>query len=120
MELYWNPEHTAYAILISRGYGAGWSTWSTYPEIAYDRRVIEWYLEHNSFDFFAEVNRRNSTAEKEAEEFFNNLGYHDVYFGGLQKNMIEWIPSKTSWYLEEHDGAERLVLADSAVWNNLG
>ena len=44
MELYEKGDGT-FAVLVSPGYGAGWSTWDR-KELAYDKRIIEYYLAH--------------------------------------------------------------------------
>ena len=117
MEVYWNPQHTEYAILVSRGFGAGWSTWNG-KELAYDKRVIEWYLEHNYSDFFNKVRLYSpeTLEHKEATEFFNSLGYGSPYFGGLQLNMIEWVPAGKRWRIDEYDGSESIHFANDDDW----
>ena len=59
VDLYYNDDHSCYAVLVSHGFGAGWSSWNS-EEIAYDKRVIEWYLEHNSYEFCNKVNLYSS------------------------------------------------------------
>ena len=43
VEKYYNEDKTCIAVLVSRGWGAGWSTWNN-KEMAYDKRIIEAFL----------------------------------------------------------------------------
>lgn len=45
--LYYNEDKTKFGVLVSYGFSAGWSTWEK-PELAYDRRVIEFWLAHKN------------------------------------------------------------------------
>lgn len=120
VELYYNGDRSAYAILVSRGWGSGWSTANPeYPEIAYDKKVLEWYcrLTPEFFEKFkCDFNGKNEEY-KEARDFFDNLGYYDIYFGGFRNDMIRWIPVESIWRIEEYDGAERVEFFDLKGWN---
>lgn len=106
VEPYWNEDGSEYAVLVSPGYGAGWSTWN-YREMAYDKRVVEFWMAHKGQDL------RDSA---EAEMYFEELGYHDVYFGGFQNLRIAWVPRGEFSRVQEYDGAERIVLAIDEDW----
>ena len=45
VEKYYN-ENRELGVLISPGFGAGWSSWSC-DEIAFDKRVVEYWLNEN-------------------------------------------------------------------------
>ena len=49
MEVYYNEDKTKYAVLVSHGFGAGWSSWND-PSVAYDKRVVEFWLTHHESD----------------------------------------------------------------------
>ena len=106
VECYYNEDKTAVAILISPGFGAGWSTWCwEYPEIAYDKRVIEWYF-------------NNTTAsEEDASMFLESIGYPNVYCGGFHQLVVEWIPRGVQWRIKEYDGSESLETVEMVDWN---
>ena len=121
VELYYNDDRSAYAVLISSGYGSGRSSWnSNYPELVYDRRVVEWYLEHENDEAYLE----NVSApynvitieKKEANKFFRGCGYNNIYYGGLKKGMIHWIPIGTIWRVKEYDGAECIETLELKEW----
>ena len=117
VELYYNDDRTAYAVLISSGYGSGWSTYnSTYPEIAYDKEVIAWYSTLTP-KYIEQVSIRDTVANKFTQKFFNSLGYKDIYFGGLKPNMIKWIPVGSIWRVDEYDGFETVEFLDLRKWN---
>lgn len=91
-EKYYN-ENGDLGVLISYGFGAGWSTWNDIS-IAIDKRVIEKYLEKPSSD--------------EMEEYLNTIGYEDTYMGGYSNLELEFIPKGTMFCIHEYDGAESI------------
>lgn len=120
MELYYNKDRTKYAVLVSHGFGIGWSTdMYRYPEIAYDKRVIDWYLQLTPEQM---QKLHNYTKEesyiRETQRFFRQLGYKEcVSFLGLKPDMIEWVPVGSTWRILEYDGAEHIEYFDPKMWN---
>ncbi len=116
MELYWNKEHSEYAVLISSSFCAGWSTINKkYPEIAFDKRVIEWYLAHSSDEYCREV-RINEKGNREIREFFDSLGYKNIWFYGYEPNMLVWVPANKTWRIGAYNGSEFIEYLDMAEW----
>ena len=122
VELYYNDDRSAYAVLISPGWGSGWYTANPeYPEIAYDKRVVEWFLAHND-DYFNQISKSGfvgfDTKEyHDARKFFDELGYTEMYFGGVNKLVVKWIPIESIWRIDEYDGSERIEFFDLKGWN---
>lgn len=125
VELYWNEDHTAYAVLVSGGFGAGWSTWEG-EELAYDKRVVEFWLGHkNNKEWMNTVSQSKyssvipqSKANKEAVAFFYSIGYEDCpYMGGFSSIHLEWVPRGKEWIIEEYDGSESLYFKEDYSWN---
>jgi len=85
------------AVLVSHGYGAGWSTWND-PKIAYDKRVVEFFDNHPPKLSVPEL--------EEAEKHMEEIGYPDTYMGGYNKLEKEWIPVGQPFIIIEDDGAE--------------
>lgn len=115
---YWNKDKTMYAVLVSHGYGSGFSTWSDdCPEIACDNRVIEWFLAHDD-DYFEKLGSFHSNKEtEETHEFFKSLGYNGhVCMLGFKKCDIEWVPSGVIWRMDEYDGAEHIEYQNDSRW----
>ena len=79
------------AILISYGYGAGWSTWGN---DVFDYKVAE-YLDKNE-----------KISKSKAEEL---TGKQSLGADGL---TIEWLKEGTKFRIAEYDGAESLELID--------
>lgn len=119
MELY--EKDGKIGILVSPGYGAGWSTWNT-KELAYDKRVVEFWLSHKddavfmanvertaSFDFWGNVTPA-SDANKEAEAFFKSIGYEKCpYMGGFADIKLQFVRKGIPWMISEYDGYEELI-----------
>lgn len=93
MEKYYN-QNGELAVLISPGFGAGWSTWND-EGIAYDKRVVEYWL------------NENPTSE-EMKEFLESIGYSNTYMGGYSSLRIEYIPRGTMFCIHEYDGSESI------------
>lgn len=79
------------AVLISVGWGAGWSTWND-RRIAIDKRVIEKFL--------------SGCTEEEMKNFLDEIGYTDTYMGGYKDIIIEWIEKGKLFRVAEYDGSE--------------
>lgn len=107
-------------VLVSPGYGAGWSTWGC-DELAYDKRVVEFWLSHKGDEeFMATVEESGyyrvpeSAAHKEAMEFFSSLGYGSPYMGGFDEIELEYVKKGMPWRITEYDGSESLETLDTA------
>ena len=121
--LYYNEDKTKFGVLVSYRYGTGFSTWSE-REIAYDRRVIEFWMAHQNnkpwmdtvaiypYDGF------ESVAHAEAREFFvDELGLDDCPdMGGFPNCVLEWVPVGARFRINEYDGAESLEIEDEEDW----
>jgi hypothetical protein len=90
VEKYYN-EKGELGVLVSYGFGAGWSTWND-KELAYDKRIIEKWLEDVTSD--------------EMCDYVESLGYKRPYMGGYRDLRLEFIPKGTMFCIHEYDGAE--------------
>lgn len=107
VDYYWNEDHSEFMVLVSTGFGAGFSTWAyEYPEIAYDKNVVELYLEYGNHIDASIIHTR-----------LEELGYHNVYLGGWEDIVTQWVPVNTYWRITEYDGAEGIEYFDPAAWN---
>ena len=103
MEMYRVGNETA--ILLSVGFGAGWSTWNQ-KALAYDKRIIEYW---NPCGLHPSV--------EQMEKYLEKLGYKGVYMGGYEELRIEWVPTGSLVRINEYDGAERIeVLSPDKDW----
>jgi hypothetical protein len=85
------------AVLISPGFGAGWSTWADeHKEFAlFDRRLVE-----------AMEAGGSAAVEAKVEEI---LGEDEAfYMGGARDLTIEWLPKGERFYVDEYDGFESI------------
>jgi len=107
------------AILISGGYGSGWSS-DQYESLAYDKRVVEFWLEHNKDREF--VDKLDSWGDNETKEevkkLFNEWGYGYVYFGGFSQIKLHWIDKDKPFIIREYDGSEYIEYQDAQNWIN--
>ncbi|MCI9209792.1 MAG: hypothetical protein HFI83_03755 [Eubacterium sp.] len=93
IERYYN-EKGELAVLISPGYGGGFSTWYG-EDLAYDRRIIEYWL-------------KESTSIEDLKRFVWELGYDDVYIDRYDDLEIIYIPTGTMFCITEYDGCESI------------
>ena len=89
------------AVLYSPGFGAGWYTWHDREELLYDPRVVH-YVE---------------TGEKELIASYIEAVYPDVYCGGVDDLVIEWMPEGTRFRINEYDGSESVEYEQDVGWN---
>jgi hypothetical protein len=82
-------------ILVSRGYGAGWSTWNS-PECALDQELVAAIEAKLSYEEIEEIAKRN---------------WPDAYTSGLHDCQVEWVDEGTAFRIEECNGAESIVFS---------
>ena len=92
------------AVLISQGYGAGWSTWNESNEevrklLLFDKDIANAVLEHN-------LGEATKIAEKKCK-LLNDY----VYLGGVDNLEVVWVDEGSMFWVEEYDGNETLVLS---------
>lgn len=102
------------AVLVSPGYGSGWSS-DQDEKLAYDKRVVEFWLEHkDDHEFMKDMDSWGKNAIKEnAEELFKSWGYDYVYFGGFNQIKLEWVDKNKPFVIREYDGTEWIQYVDN-------
>ena len=108
---YYRNENGEIGVLISKGFGAGWSTWNQ-AEIAYDKRVVEYFLEHyNDANWMNKIGSRHTNdVQDEFIRLLQTWGYDSVYIRGFVDCELYFVPSGTPFRIEEYDGSESLTI----------
>ena len=88
-------------VLISPGYGAGWSTWEG-AGLATDVRLIDAF--------------ERGISALEMQELCADLGYGDVYMGGFKNLKVVEIPAGELFQIREYDGYESIEVFDESDW----
>lgn len=88
-------------VLISPGYGAGWSTWEG-KELATDVRVVDAF--------------ERGVSEEEMHQLCADLGYGDIYMGGFDELEIVEVPAGELFQIREYDGHEYVEIFDPLKW----
>lgn len=89
------------AVLISPGYGAGWSTWANdeiQELLVFDKDIVEAVLADDKV-------RAGEIASAKAMSIY---GEGHVYDGGLRDIEVVWLPKGTQFKIDEYDGYESL------------
>lgn len=102
--LYVSDDGDSYAVLVSPGWGAGWSTWNN-PQLAYDKRVVELFL--SGYRITDAQNGHDA-----GDELMQRWGYSKPYWGGWNHIRVEWIPFGVRWRITEYDGNESIEYLD--------
>ena len=90
------------AVLVSPGFGAGWSTWNRdVPELLFDPAVVQMVGDGT----------RPETIELYCEEKYPNH-----YFSGASDLTVVWVPIGTEFMIDEYDGAESIIFKDQEKW----
>ena len=88
------------AVIISAGWGAGWSTWHGHKELIFHPKLVELVeSEQHNADTVSVV--LNELLDKEEAE--------GVYLGGVEDLTIQWLPEGTKFKIEEYDGSEYII-----------
>lgn len=81
------------AVIVSPGFGAGWSTWTDEPKVSvFAPDVVAWI-----------------EAGKPLVDLDDTFGHYG-YTGGLRDAEIQWLPVGTRFQIDEYDGSEQLVV----------
>ena len=80
------------AVLVSPGFGAGFSTWNK-PEMAVDFDLVEAFLKEDMVRFHYIIEEK----------------YGEAYTGGVNDLEVQWITEGTQFMIEEYDGNESIV-----------
>ena len=86
------------AVLLSRGYGAGWGSWNygVHEVIMFHPKIVQMVEDGREMDITEEW------LEKE-------LGLEEVFTGGRDGLYIKWVPEGTRFRIDEYDGAETII-----------
>lgn len=89
-------------VLISRGFGAGWSTWNGLetPDVATDAGLV-------ALIEAGDTVKAHEYAEKK---------WPNAYLGGLSDCEVQEVPTGTLYQVREYDGSESLVTFDDICW----
>jgi len=88
------------AVLVSPGYGAGWSTWNNYPASVFDPDIVKAIL----------ANDITKACEIASEK------YPEAYQGGMEDLIVEWIDEGTMFQIKEYDGYESIDIFGDASY----
>ena len=96
------------AVLVSPGWGAGWSSWNAEPRLTefllFDRRLVELV--------------QAKAAEEAAKHLVQELGIDPMpYLGGWNDLEIVWVRPGTQFRIHEYDGNETLVRLDAETYH---
>lgn len=98
------------AVIVSRGFGAGWSTWNDYEKkdfFLFDPVLVDIVLNED------DIAVRKTKIEKRCNEVFPNE-YNCIL--GIEGLSIDWVDEKSRFIVHEYDGAEYLMTDSSMDW----
>lgn len=88
-------------VLISPGYGVGWSTWN-YIDLAFDPDIIQAF--------------EAGLSEKDMRDFIISLGYEVPCMGGYECCKVVDVPKGTLFKIKEYDGYESIETYNGDDW----
>jgi len=90
----------AVAVLVSPGFGAGWSTWSSSSDfMAMDAGLVQMKLD--------------GASQEEAVAYASKATGGHIYGGGWDDVKIEYVPVGDRFTISEYDGSESIETAAS-------
>jgi len=99
------------AVLVSHGYGAGWSTWHSDEQLLFDPEIVllveKFRNESMSWDDFNEAVEKHCLTEYP----------EGVYLGGVDGLRVHWLTPGTRFSVREYDGAEFIELEKDMEWS---
>lgn len=100
------------AILISPGYGAGWSTWAEYSEqelILFDPDIVQLVLDRNNSVITSEM------FHEQVSHIWQLKSY--TSYCSPEALKVQWLPVGTIFRISEYDGAETLIMNKDDIWH---
>lgn len=91
------------AVLVSPGYGAGWYSWNTGSKrILFDPDIVA----------LVEANQHEKIEDLVATKYPDE----DIYCGGANQLIVQWVPVGTRFRIDEYDGTEALIAFEDEDW----
>lgn len=103
------------AVLVSPGFGAGWSTWSSIrghgTDLVFEPTVAALVEDRDAGNITDEqlVELVEAYCEK-------TYGKNEVYCGGVEDLKIVWVPEGTLFKINEYDGSESIEFKENDYW----
>lgn len=93
-------------LLISPGYGAGWSTWNI-PAMATDKDLIELFEKGCTYEEMEKLCIEKNYTDEYCEP---------PYMGGFQQLKVVEVPKGALYRINEYDGAESVEIFNPDKW----
>lgn len=95
------------AVLVSGGFGAGWSTWNDDEGMLFDKEVVEILLD------------KTLSEDEQQHKIYSlcEVKYPDAHLGGVTGLDVKWVSEGTLFIINEYDGSERLECLASMNFN---
>ena len=92
------------AVLISPGFGAGWSTWNSGLGL-YEPLVVEWVEDGCPY-----------SVDELEQRLMKKLDVEYFYTGGAKDGLlIKWLPVGTKFLVQEYDGSEYIMTEEDLI-----
>lgn len=90
------------AVLVSPGFGAGWSSWDhTYGDALIFDPMLAAYIDEGKMS--------------EAKTYVT-MRFPEAYDGGVDDLVVHWVPVGTAFRIHEYDGSESIEIKDKMNW----
>lgn len=87
-------------VLVSKGYGAGWSTWND-KDCALDQELVQAFENDLPYEQILLIAQKN---------------WPTNYMGGLSGCEVVWVTKGTPFRITEYDGYESIEYAETLDW----
>lgn len=109
------------AVLISPGYGAGWTTWNqdhkNVEQMLFDPDIVNALLEYEKADGENWMWKQCLMKIKEIADTKYNQDPYDYFFeNGLKNVEVVWVDVGRKFIVTEYDGSESIQFCDEMDW----
>lgn len=98
-------EGTYVAVLISPGFGGGWSTWATHCDsdvMLFDPIIAQMLVDG---------------ADRDDIESIARVRYPDEFLGCIDDLEVRWVKQGAEFMVNEYDGSETISYKDAITWS---
>lgn len=97
-------------VIISPGFGGGWSTWSNNTKMLFDPMLVEMIERKKVFQYATD---EYENLLEMIREYCHSQNYEEY---GVEDLVVVWVEQNRKFIIDEYDGSESIRFEDEIDW----